>query len=70
MQCFTISEKEKWIFASAYGAGSEKKEEERNVFWNDLTEWLERFRKKDKILYLGDLNVKVDNLYAVWSFGR
>ena len=48
--------KEKLIFVSANGLGSDTKEEERNTFWSNLTECSGRFRKKDNIVLNGDLN--------------
>ena len=52
---------EKWIFVSAYGPGSEKNEEEREMFWRKLNECIGCFRENVKVVVLGDLNARVGN---------
>jgi len=34
---------ELWVFVGAYGPGSERDEEERETFWNDVDECLQSF---------------------------
>lgn len=51
--------RECWAFVSAYGPGCEKEEEEREDFWNDLTECVESLKRKNYVVVLGDLNARV-----------
>ena len=51
--------KECWVFVSAYGPGSERTEEERNEFWNDLTNCVEDLSRRNCVIVLGDLNARV-----------
>ena len=52
---------EKWVFVSVYGPGSEKSEEERQLFWEGLNECVESFGENVKVVVLGDLNARVGN---------
>ena len=51
--------KECWAFVSAYGPGSEKNEEVRNNFWNELTSCVEDLSRRNYVVVLGDLNARV-----------
>ena len=51
--------KECWAFASVYGPGSEKSEEIRNNFWNELTSYVEGLSRRNYVIVLGDLNARV-----------
>ena len=48
-----------WAFVSAYGPGSEKNEEIRNNFWNELTSCVEDLSRRNYVVVLGDLNARV-----------
>ena len=50
---------EKWVFVSAYGPGSERSEQERDVFWEELNECLRGFDSNESIVLMGDLNARV-----------
>uniref|UniRef100_A0A8C8DHP6 ribonuclease H n=1 Tax=Oryzias sinensis TaxID=183150 RepID=A0A8C8DHP6_9TELE len=52
-------QKELWVFVSAYGPGSERNEEERVTFWNDLDECLQGFGANVNVVLMGDLNARV-----------
>ena len=47
---------------SAYGPGSEKTEEEREEFWETLSECVSRFEQREKIVALGDMNARVGDV--------
>ena len=51
--------KECWAFVSAYGPGSERSEEERDAFWNDLASCVEGLSRRNCVMVLGDLNARV-----------
>ena len=51
--------RECWAFVSAYGPGSEKTEEEREGFWNELTECVSSLGRSNNVVVLGDLNARV-----------
>ena len=51
--------RECWAFVSAYGPGSEKTKEEREGFWNELTECVDSLGKSSCVVVLGDLNARV-----------
>jgi len=53
--------RELWVFVSAYGPGSERDEEEREAFWNDVDECLQSFGTNVNVVLLGDLNARVGN---------
>ena len=61
---------EKWVFVSAYGPGSEKSEEEREMFWERLNECLSMFRENVRVVVLGDLNARVGDEPVVDVIGR
>ena len=48
-----------WVFVSAYGPGSERDEDERESFWNDVDECLQSFGENVNVVLLGDLNARV-----------
>ena len=50
------------VFISAYRAGSEKREEEIEDFWNELSECFGSFGRNVSVVVLGDLNVRVGNV--------
>ena len=51
--------REVWVFISAYGPGSERGEDERELFWQELTECIGNFDRDVNVVLLGDLNAKV-----------
>ena len=51
--------RECWAFVSAYGPDSGKDENERENFWNDLTECVESLKRNSYVVVLGDLNARV-----------
>ena len=61
---------EKWVFVSAYGPGSEKSEEERELFWEKLNECLSKFRENVRVVLLGDLNARVGDEPVMDVVGR
>ena len=61
---------EKWVFVSVYGPGSEKNEEEREVFWEGLNECLSMFRENVRVVRLGDLNARVGDEVVRDVIGR
>ena len=50
---------ERWVIISAYGPGSERCEEERNGFWEELSECIGSFEERERVVVLGDLNARV-----------
>ena len=51
--------RECWAFVSAYGPGYERSEEERNVFWNELTGCVDGLSRRNYVVVLGDLNARM-----------
>ena len=47
------------IFVSAYGPGCERSEEERELFWNELTRRVDGLSRRNYVVVLGDLNARV-----------
>ena len=62
--------RENWAFVSAYGPGSEREEEERVTFWNDLTECVECLKVNSSVVVLGDLNARVGSEVVDGVVGR
>ena len=54
-------ERESWVFISAYGPGNARSEEEIEEFWNELSECVGSFGRKESVVVLGDLNARVGN---------
>lgn len=50
---------EKWVFVSAYGPGSERSVEEREEFWDMLSDCVGSFDGSIHVVLLGDLNARV-----------
>ena len=63
-------ERESWVFISAYGSGSEKREEEKEEFWNELSECVGSFGRNESVVVLGDLNARVGNEVIEVIVGR
>ena len=63
-------ERERWVFISAYGPGSEKSEVEIEEFWNELSECVGSFGRNESVVVLGDLNAKVGNEVIEGIVGR
>ena len=53
--------RECWSYVSAYGPGSERSEEEREEFWNELTLCVDDLSRSSYVIVLGDLNARVGN---------
>ena len=51
--------RECWAFVSVYGPGCERSEEERDVFWNELTRCVDGLSKRNYVVVFGDLNARV-----------
>ena len=51
--------RECWAFISAYGPGSERSEEERAAFWNELEDCVDSLSRRNYVVVLGDLNARV-----------
>ena len=49
------------MFISAYGPGSEKREEEIEEFWNELSQCVRSFGRNESVAVLGDLNARMGN---------
>ena len=62
--------KENWVFVSAYGPGSERNEEERESFWNSLSECLGQFKTWQNVVIMGDLNARVGDVMVDNVIGR
>ena len=62
--------KECWAFVSAYGPGSEKNEEIRNNFWNELTSCVEDLSRRNYVVVLGDLNARVGDREVEGVLGK
>ena len=62
--------KECWVFVSAYGPGCEKKEEERNEFWNELASCVEGLSRRNYVVVLGDLNARVGDREVEGVIGK
>ena len=44
------------MFGSKYDLGSEKSDEEKDLFWGKINECLSSFRQNIRVIVLGDLN--------------
>ncbi|XP_071529497.1 craniofacial development protein 2-like [Panulirus ornatus] len=53
---------ERWVIIGAYAPGHEKKDHERQVFWEQLNECVSGFDARDRVIVMGDLNAKVSNV--------
>ncbi|XP_071539225.1 craniofacial development protein 2-like [Panulirus ornatus] len=53
---------ERWVIIGAYAPGHEKKDQERQVFWEQLNECVSGFDARDRVIMMGDLNAKVSNV--------
>ena len=53
--------REGWVIVSAYGPGCEKDDNERDQFWNELRDCVDRFGDNVNVVVLGDLNARVGN---------
>ncbi|XP_071512677.1 uncharacterized protein [Panulirus ornatus] len=53
---------ERWVIIGAYAPGHEKKDQERQVFWEQLNECVSGFDARDRVIVMGDLNAKVSNV--------
>ena len=62
--------REYWAFVSAYGPGSEKDKDERESFWNNLSECVERLGRNSYVVVLGDLNARVGDEVVEGVVGR
>ena len=62
--------RECWAFVSAYGPGSEIKEEQRNEFWSELADCVEGLSRRNYVVVLGDLNTRVGNEEIEGVLGR
>ena len=51
---------EVWMFISAYGPGSERSEDERTSFWNELSECVRIVKVRENVVVLGDLNIRLN----------
>lgn len=61
---------EKWVVVSAYGPGSEKPEDERERFWEELSECVSGFEQSVRIVVLGDMNARVGNVEMEGVIGK
>ena len=61
---------ETWIFVSAYGPGSERTDEERESFYVELTDCVERLERMGNVVVLGDLNARVGDVPVPGVVGR
>ena len=61
---------ERWVFVSAYGPGSERREEEREHFWRSLSECIEAFGEQCNVVVLGDLDARVGDVVVEDVVGR
>ena len=52
---------ERWAVVSAYGPGSERDDNERDQFWNELRDCVSSFGDNVNVVVLGDLNARVGN---------
>ena len=52
---------ENWVIVSAYGPGSERDVNERDQFWNELTDCVNNFKDNNNVVVMGDLNARVGN---------
>ena len=62
--------RECWAFVSAYGPGSEIKEEQRNEFWSELADCVDGLSRRNYVVVLGDLNARVGNEEIEGVLGR
>ena len=51
--------RECWAYVSAYGPGSERGEDEREGFWNELAQCVGSLSRNSYVVVLGDLNARV-----------
>ena len=52
---------ERWVIVSAYGPGTERDDNEREQFWNELRDCVNSFGDNVNVVVLGDLNARVGN---------
>lgn len=62
--------REEWVFLSVYAPGTERGEDERDVFWEDLNEVLERFDPRVNVVLMGDMNARVGDECVEGVVGR
>lgn len=62
--------KEKWVFVSAYGPGSEKSMQDREQFWRELNACIGGFGRNESVVLLGDLNARVGGNMIEGVVGR
>ena len=64
--------RECWAFVSAYGPGceSERSEEERDEFWNELTRCVDGLNTRNYVVLLGDFNFRVGDGELVSVVGK
>ena len=62
--------REKWVFISAYGPGSERTDEERERFWIELGECIGSFQDRENIVLMGDLNARVGDVAIDGIIGK
>ena len=62
--------RECWAFISAYGPGSERSEEEREGFWNELARCVEGLNRRNSVVVLGDLNARVGSREVEGVLGK
>ena len=58
------------MFISAYGPGSDKREEEIEEFWNELSECVGSFGRNKSVVVLGYLNARLGNEVIEGIVGR
>ena len=61
---------EKWVFVSAYGPGSEKSEEVREQFWEEMSVCMRGFNAGENVVVLGDLNARVGDVEIDGVIGK
>ena len=58
------------MFGSKYDLGSEKSDEEKDLFWGKINECLSSFRQNIRVIVLGDLNACVGNESVMDIIGK
>ncbi|XP_071547063.1 craniofacial development protein 2-like [Panulirus ornatus] len=53
---------ERWVIIGAYAPGHEKKDHERQAFWEQLNECVSGFDAQDWVIVMGDFDAKVSNV--------
>ena len=61
---------EKWVFVSTYGPGSQRSNEKRESFWEELNTCIRGFEASENVVVLGNLNARVGDRVLDGATGK